>query len=100
MTQVTQAKVTLRSHDGICALQVDKYTEPAMVDPEAFASAARFVQREWGDVGYRIGFEARDGGLYVFRCAHSDGSRFWVWADKYGNVGQLVDDYYGEQAAR
>lgn len=65
-----------------------------MVDPEVLSSAARFVQSEWGDVGYSMGAVrhlAGRLGLFVVRHG-ADGSRFFVGADRQGNTWQIPEE--------
>jgi hypothetical protein len=60
---------------------------------DQLSAAVHYVAREWGDYGYRItGVE--DMSWYVVRVSvrHSDGSRFAVLADKWGNVATALDD--------
>jgi hypothetical protein len=56
------------------------------ISPDQLASAASFIAREWGDYGYRIeGIESPTHAVSLFHVACSDGSRFIVAADRYGN---------------
>ena len=66
----------------------------ADVPVDAMSSAASFVSREWGD-NYRIGYAGRwfedvddpeRAPFYVFQALASDGSRFLVGADRWGNT--------------
>lgn len=61
-----------------------------MVNVDAMSAAASFVSREWGD-NRRIGFAGvvlhDDREVFVFQCAASDGSRWLVFSDRWGNVG-------------
>ena len=43
------------------------------------------VRKHWGDYGYRI----RTNGCLA-QVEHTDGSRFYLKADRFGNVTQLV----------
>jgi len=55
---------------------------------EAIRSAAGHVAREWGEYGYRVE-RAEQGptrGAATLHIVHSDGSRFSVTADAYGNI--------------
>ena len=58
------------------------------VDVDALASAARYVQREWGEeLGYRASIAAAESRLVVLEVSWPrDGSRFYVSADRWGNV--------------
>lgn len=65
--------------------------EPMMAPLDAFYGAAGYLAREWGDYGYRIGYVGQygiPGKPHLFACCHSDGSRFWIVADRYGNAEQ------------
>ena len=56
------------------------------VSPDALASLGSFVAREWGDYGYR--FEGIESPTYYVTVGHvvaSDGSRFDVCVDRWGN---------------
>jgi hypothetical protein len=57
-----------------------------MVNPEALAAAARFVQNDWGHEGYRVGVIDGNMSVVVLRVEHFDGSQFNVIADRYGNT--------------
>jgi len=61
-----------------------------MCNVDAMSSAASFVSREWGE-NRRIGLAGTvihdDREVSVFQCAASDGSRWLVWADRWGNTG-------------
>lgn len=66
------------------------------VSPEAMIAAAAHVDREYG-YGYRIGIVTSNytgGGLFCVRA--SDGSRFRVFADRYGNVERIPDASDGQ----
>ena len=65
-------------------------------DPEQFASAARFVERDWGDSGYRMAHIANG----VFLVRHSDGSRFLVHSDRYGNTSVIQGPEAGQSRRR
>lgn len=72
-----------------------------MCPAEAMRAAAGFLSREWGE-NYRIGYagwtnhEAQ--GVEVFQCRASDGSRFLIWADRWGNTGQFTPERESEVA--
>ena len=62
------------------------------VTPDQMASAGGYISREWGDYGYRIeGIESPTHAVAVFRVVASDGSRFAIAADKWGNCRALPD---------
>jgi hypothetical protein len=67
------------------------YVAGPSLNPEALASAARHVQREYGETGYSVAVEAGGFGAVVLRARASDGSEFRVWADRYGNARTLPD---------
>lgn len=60
-----------------------------LIPVDAVQSAANHLAREWGDVGYSIGAGEwtswGNGGVYTFECGHSDGSRWFIAADRWGN---------------
>lgn len=53
---------------------------------EQLRGAAAYVAANWGDHGYRVAAdrETRDGVLFSVRC--SDGSRFSILVDRWGNA--------------
>ena len=56
------------------------------VSPDQMAAAGSYVSREWGDHGYVIEcVESCTHRVSVFRVAASDGSRFAVIVDTWGN---------------
>jgi len=56
------------------------------ITPDQMASAGSYISHEWGDYGYSIeGVESPSRRVSVFRVVASDGSRFVVVADRYGN---------------
>ncbi len=71
------------------------YRSVEMAPTSAVISAARHVEREWGTEGYRIGYAgttdpANGTAVHVFQVRASDGSRFLVWATRYGDVGDYT----------
>lgn len=67
------------------------YRSVQMVDPDIVISAAWYLQREWGD-NRRLGFAGKwtdsTGHVWhIFQCVASDGSRWLIRCDKYGNMG-------------
>lgn len=56
-----------------------------LVPTGAMGAAARYVEGEYGESGYRLGYagpvEFGGRSFYVFQVAASDGSRFLVWAN-------------------
>jgi hypothetical protein len=54
---------------------------------DAVAAVVAYVGREWGDYGYRLS----QAGGGVFQVRHTDGSRFLVGSDAYGNVYDVVE---------
>jgi len=56
-------------------------------------AAAGYIAHEWGDYGYRIeGVESPTHRVSLFHVCASDGSRFTVLADKWGNC-QYADTH-------
>ena len=71
------------------AVEQPFFTAPA-VSVDAMFAAARMLSREWGEYGYVIGLHAADyRGGGVFGCRHSDGSEFFLHADRWGNAKQV-----------
>ena len=58
------------------------------VKPDVLITAAAYVQREYGYTGYRLGVYAASwtGRSGIFEVKATDGSRFYVHADEYGNA--------------
>lgn len=57
------------------------------VSPSAMIGAAMHVEHEYGMSGYRVGIVAAGlGGEGEFEVTASDGSRFELIADRFGNV--------------
>ncbi len=60
------------------------------VTADQMSSAAGHLARNWGDYGYRFeGIETRTRAVTVFRVCASDGGRFAIVADKWGNCRDL-----------
>ena len=60
------------------------------VTADQMSSAASYLIRNWGDYGYRFeGIETRTFAVSVFRVSCSDGGRFSIVADKWGNTRHL-----------
>lgn len=60
------------------------------ITPDQLAAAGSYISHEWGDYGYRIeGIESPSPRVSVFRVCTSDGGRFSVLADRYGNTRHL-----------
>lgn len=53
---------------------------------ESVSAIASAVSRLWGEYGYRL--KQISGGL--FQVTASDGSRFYLQADAYGNVSEVI----------
>jgi hypothetical protein len=63
------------------------------VSPDAMGAAAAFLSREWGQSGYRLSCRGCIAPrVALFDCVHSDGSRFRIVADSWGNTHALPDD--------
>ena len=80
------------------------------VRPDQLSAAGSYIARTWGDYGYRV--EAVESPTYavsLFRVVASDGSRFTVAADKWGNcryldthdqgLSELVSDMHASAVA-
>lgn len=70
------------------------YGEAKLCPVGAMSAAASFVARDWDErnsIGYAGRWTHPDaaGNAHVFQVKAGDGSRFLVWADKWGNVGQF-----------
>ena len=60
-------------------------------------SAAGYLTRNWGDCGYRFtGIESPTHAVSVFRVVCSDGGRFAIVADKWGNCSHF-DTHDGDK---
>lgn len=62
---------------------------------DAYMAAGGYLSRNWGDHGYRIGYVGQYGTEthpYLFSCSHSDGSRFFLVSDRWGNVAEWKDE--------
>ena len=83
---------TLRDHVATHADLLNGMPEAGhQVSPDAMIAAAAHVEREYG-YGYRIGLASADfsgGGLFCVTA--SDGARFRLYADRYGNVVRVPD---------
>lgn len=65
------------------------------ITPDQLCSAGGFISREWGDYGYRIEqVESPTHAVSLFHVCASDGARFVVAADKWGNC-QLAAESHG-----
>ena len=54
--------------------------------PDQMSAAASYLNREWGDYGYCIeGVESPTTVVSLFRIVSSDGSRFTIGVDRWGN---------------
>lgn len=57
------------------------------INPEALATAATEISREWGYVGYGIEYcEGHAHGSALLKVCASDGSRFYVGSTQYSNT--------------
>jgi hypothetical protein len=60
------------------------------ITPDQLSAAGSYISREWGDYGNRIeAIESPSSSVSVFRVCASDGGRFSVLADRYGNTRHL-----------
>jgi hypothetical protein len=56
------------------------------ITPDQMAAAGSYIARSWGDFGYSIEkIESPTNRVSLFHVVASDGSRFIVAADRYGN---------------
>lgn len=56
------------------------------VTPDQLSAAGGYISRQWGDYGYRVEeIESATARVSLFHVVASDGSRFTVLADRYGN---------------
>jgi len=63
------------------------------VQPDQLSAAAGYLNREWGCYGYTIvGIESPTHVVTLFRVTHSDGSRFTIATDKWGNCRDWSDE--------
>ena len=70
------------------------------ITPDQLSAAGSYISREWGDYGYRIeGIETHTRAVTVFRVVASDGGRFSVLADKWGNCRYLEQRSHDERNA-
>jgi len=75
------------------------YRSVPMADVGAIASAARYVEGGWGD-RYSMGLAGsrvwKDRMYWLFQVRASDGSRFLVGSDRYGNclAPEHIPDYH------
>lgn len=66
------------------------------ITPDQLTAAGNYIIRNWGDTGYRVeAIESPTRRVTVFRVVASDGSRFSVLADKWGNSRDL-DTHHGD----
>jgi len=64
------------------------------ISPDQMSAAGGFISREWGDYGYRIeAIESPTHAVSVFHVCASDGARFIVAVDKWGNTGGPVESH-------
>ena len=57
-------------------------------------SVGSYIAQQWGDYGYTIeGIESPTHAVSLFHVRHSDGSRFIVAADKWGNCQKAADSH-------
>src|SRR5215472_13291838 len=71
------------------------------ITPDQLTSAGGHIAREWGDYGYRIeSIESPTHAVSLFHVRASDGARFVVAVDKWGNTGGPVDSHGYETPER
>lgn len=85
-------------YDHFSPLAKIKPQAGVMVGIEALHALASFVDKDWGDYGYRLSIVARiapstlsdqPSELIVAEVGHHDGSRFHIAADRFGNARYL-----------
>jgi hypothetical protein len=71
----------------------------ALVDivPDALIAAGGYVNREYGATGYRIEAIECYGPVTAFRVRCSDGGRFFVVADRWGNCESVTCREYRDE---
>lgn len=70
------------------------------INPDQMHSAAGYLIRNWGDYGYSIEkIESPTRNVSVFHVVASDGSRFAIAADKWGNCKHVDTHGYSEADA-
>lgn len=73
------------------------------IKADQLSAGAAYLSREWGECGYTItGVESPTAYVALLRVCASDGSRFTILADRWGNcrsVDTHHDDYCGELTA-
>ena len=71
------------------------------ITPDQLSAAGSYIAREWGDYGYRIeAIESPTRAVSVFHVVCSDGGRFIVAADKWGNTRGPVESHGYETPER
>ena len=67
------------------------------ITPDQLCSAGGYISAEWGDHGYRIELiESPTRAVSLFHVVCSDGGRFIVAADRWGNCEKAADSHgYG-----
>jgi hypothetical protein len=70
------------------------YRQAERCHPEAMMAASGYLMSEWGEHGYTIGYagewvDSVNKAWSVFQCCASDGARFLIRADRYGNRGHF-----------
>lgn len=69
------------------------YPRCSLAPLDAIAGAKAKLSNDWGDYGYRMGYEGQTGTTdrpYLFACTCSDGSYFYIASDRWGNADQVV----------
>jgi hypothetical protein len=65
------------------------------ITPDQLASAGSYIAREWGDYGYSIErIESPTRRVSMFHVVASDGARFIVLTDRYGNARHVDSNGY------
>jgi len=70
------------------------------ITPDQLCAAGGYIARTWGDYGYRIeAIESPTPRVALFHVCASDGSRFVVGVDRWGNPGPRSVDSHGYESA-
>jgi hypothetical protein len=66
------------------------YFSGPMVSLDTLSGARHFIEKNWGDYGYRVGIHSAGNGSAIFAVSHSDGSQFFIFVDRWGNAGRYA----------
>lgn len=68
------------------------------VHPDQLSGVGAYIDREYGCEGYRVEAIESHGPISAFRVRCSDGGRFFVIADKWGNCESLGCEGYDAES--